>query len=151
MRITHFLLPLSLCAAPALAQSVAPVAQKDPKLIQIPPALADPATAEHLTDTIQSLSQALLDVRIGGVQAALEGREVTTSDRNMTVRDLARRDDPNFDRHLKERIAETRPQIEQGIAAINGAIPEINRSLVDAQRAIERAIANMPDPNYPKR
>jgi hypothetical protein len=151
MRVAPFLLPLSLYAAPAVAQSVAPVAPAEPQLIQVPPALADPATADRLADTIQSLSEAVLDVRVGGVQAALEGRKVTPSDRNMTVRDLARRGDPNFDRHLQQRIAEARPQIEQGIAAVNSAIPEINRSLVDAQRAIERAIANMPDPNYPKR
>ena len=69
----------------------------------------------------------------------------------MTVRDLARRDDPNFDRNLHQQIAAARPKIEQSIRAVNTALPEVTADLQRAQRSIERAIANMPDPNYPNR
>src|SRR6185503_11221913 len=71
MRISLILLPLSLCAAPALAQPVPPA------IMQLPPELTDPATADRLTDAMQSLSQALLDMRVGNIKAAIEGRRAS--------------------------------------------------------------------------
>jgi hypothetical protein len=117
----------------------------------IPPQIADPATAGRLADAMESLSKALLDVKVGGVQAALEGRKATPAERNLTVRDLARRDDPDVDRHLQQRIADAKPMIEQTVRAMNEALPEIDRSLAEARQSLERAIANLPDPNYPRR
>ena len=42
-------------------------------------------------------------------------------------------------------------QIEQSVDAINRALPEITRDLQRAQQSIQRALSNMPDPNYPRR
>ena len=140
MRISLSLLPLLLCATPAFAQPV-----------QLPPELTDPATAAKLADSMQVLSRALLDMKVGGLQAALEGREATTAERNVTVRDLTRRNDPNLDRDLQQRIADARPRIEQSMKALNEALPRITEDLQRAHKSLERAIANMPDPNYPKR
>ena len=148
MRIRLILLPLALCAAPALAQPYPP---PPPPAIQLPPELTDPATADRLTDAMQSLSQALLDMRVGNIKAAVEGRRATPAERRMTVRDLARRDDPDFDHHLNQQIAAARPKIRQGIRAVNQALPEVTEDLQRAQEAIARALANMPDPNYPRR
>lgn len=151
MRINILLVSLSLCGAPAAAQSVAAPAPAETKAIAVPPEFRGPAGAEKLADTMQSLSQALLEMKVGGLQAALDGRKPTRAERNLTVRDLARRDDPQFDRHLQERIVAARPMIEQGVKAFNEALPAITQSLAEAQKSVERAIANMPDPNYPKR
>ena len=148
MRIRLVLLPLSLCAAPSLAQPVPP---PPPPAFQLPPELTDPATADRLTDAMQSLSQALLDMRIGNIKAAIEGRRASPAERRMTVRDMARRDDPDFDRHLHQQIASAKPKLQQGIRAMNQALPEVTEDLQRAQVAIERALANMPDPNYPRR
>jgi len=114
MRIGLILLPLSLCAAPALAQAQADPPQ--PQAIQLPP-----DTAERIASAMQSLSKA--------------------------AQDLAGRRDPQMDRQ----VAEARPQIEHTVQAVNKALPEITEDLRRAQKAVERAIANMPDPNYPKR
>lgn len=141
MRVGFILLPLLLCAAPAFAQAAE----------SRPPQIADPATAARIADSVQALSKALLDLHVGNLQAALKGRETTPSDEDLTVRDLARRNDPNFERHLDQRIAAIRPQIEQGIRAVNEAVPQVTEDLRRAQKSVERAIANMPDPNYPKR
>ena len=146
MRLSLVLVPLSLCATSALAQPVAPAAPPEPPIVQI-----DPATAARLADSMQVLSRVLLDVKVGGVQAALEGRKPTSAEKNTTVRDLARRNDPQIDRHLQQQIAEAKPRIEQSIRAMNEALPEIQRSLAEVQKSLERAMANMPDPNYPKR
>ena len=141
MRTAFILLPLLLAATPAVAQP-AP---------QPPPQLTDPATAQAMTNAMQGVSQALLDMRIGEVKAALEGREATPAERRMTVRDVARRDDPDFDRHLRQKIANVGPTVQRSMNAMNQAMPAIMQSLAQAQQALERAIANLPDPTYPRR
>jgi len=149
MRASLALLPLLVVAAPAVAQPLPP--PPPPAIMQLPPELTDPATADRLTDAMQSLSQALLDMRVGTIKAAIEGRRASPAERRMTVRDLARRDDPNFDRRLHQQIAAAKPKLQQGIRAMNQALPEVTEDLQRAQVAIERALANMPDPNYPRR
>ena len=144
MRHSLLLLTTALCAGPALGQSVAPPSPPAP--IQIPP-----ATVDRLADSMQSLSQALLDMKVGGVQAALEGRKATAAEKKLTVRDLGRQKDPNFDRNIQQQIAAAKPRMEQSIRTLNQALPEITQDLQRAQNAIERAMANMPDPNYPRR
>ena len=143
MRKILVLLPLLGFAAPAMAQPAPP--------LQLPPELTDPATADRLADAVQGLSQALLDLRVGEVRAALEGRPASPGERNMTVRDMARRDDPNFDRQVQRDIANVRPMMRQSMNALNQALPQMMQGLNQAQQALERAVANMPDPTYPRR
>lgn len=135
------LLPLLFVASPALAQPAA----------QLPPELTDPRTADRLADAMQGLSQALLDLRVGDVRAALEGRQASPAEKRMTVRDMARRDDPNFERHMQQDMANVRPMVRQSMNALNQALPAMMQGLAQAQQAIERAVANMPDPTYPRR
>ena len=136
-----FILPLLLCASSAFAQPVP----------QLPPELTDPATADKLANAMQGLSQALLDMRVGEVRAALEGRQASPSEKRMTVRDMARQDDPDFDRHVQRDMANVRPMVRQSMNALNQALPAMMQGLAQAQQALERAIANMPDPTYPRR
>jgi hypothetical protein len=150
MRVFVMFLPLSLAAAPAVAE-VLPPPPPPPPVVQLPQVLTDPATADRLDDAVQGLSQALLDMRIGNIQAALQGRRATRAERDMTVGDLARRRDPDFDRHLHQQIAAAKPKVEQSIRALNQALPEINADLDHARRSLERALSNLPDPNYPRR
>jgi hypothetical protein len=69
----------------------------------------------------------------------------------MTVHDLARRDDPNFDRHLQQQVATAAPRIEQGLRAFQQGLPAMMQGLADAERSLDRALANIPDPTYPRR
>ncbi|HEX6072452.1 MAG TPA: hypothetical protein VFY95_05535 [Sphingomicrobium sp.] len=149
MRIQSILAPLLLCASPALAQAPAAAAPQAPDEMQR--VLADPAMADRLDNMMQALSKAVLDLPVGDVQAAVEGRKPTAAERRLTVRDLGRRDDPNFDRDLQRRIADTKPMIQAGMKAVSEALPAIVRSMDEAGKALERAAANMPDPTYPKR
>ena len=134
------LLPLLLVATPAAAGPTS-----------LPPELTDPSTGQRLARTMQVMSKALLDLRVGELQAATEGREATPSEKKLTVRDLERRKDPNFDRNFNQRIAKVGPAVESGIKAVNDAMPSVMQALQQASDAIERAAANMPDPTYPKR
>jgi hypothetical protein len=137
MRFGLILLPFAVSAAPVLAQPAAP----------LPPAVADPATVDRLADAMQSLSGALLDLPVGEMQAALEGRKANAADRHKTVRSETGLSERDVNAH----IAAARPRIEQSIKALNQALPEITRNLQQAQKSVERAISNMPDPNYPRR
>ena len=141
MRKSLILLLLLVCATPTLAQ--APAAQ-------VPPQLTDPAMAEKLASTAQALSKAFLDLRVGELQAAVEDRAPTAADRKLTIRELARRNDPNFERKFRQQMSEVKPKIEQSMRALNDALPAMMEGLEKAQKSIERAAANMPDPSYPK-
>ena len=100
---------------------------------------------------MQTMSDALLNLRVGELKAAVEDRKASASEKRLTVRDLSRRDDPNFDRDFQQRIADAKPMIHQSMKALNDALPSMMQGLEQAQQSIERAIANMPDPTYPKR
>jgi hypothetical protein len=141
MRKSLIFLPLLLTASPVLAQP-AP---------QLPPQLTDPATAQKLGNAMQALSHVFLDMKVGDVEAALEGRQPTAVERNITVRDMARRDDPDFDRHFQQQMANVGPMVQQSMKALNQALPAMMKGLADAQKSLDRAVANLPDPTYPKR
>ena len=141
VRKSLIFLPLILAATPAVAQP-AP---------QLPPELTDPATAQRLGNAMQALSSAFLNLRLGEVQAALEGRQASQAEKNLTVRDMARRNDPDFDRHFQQDMARVGPMMQQGMKAVNQTLPIVMNDLAHAQKALERAISNLPDPTYPKR
>jgi hypothetical protein len=144
MHKSFLVLPLLLCASPAFAQEAPPA-------IQLPPELTDPAAAMQMARTVQALSTALLNIRVGDMRAALEGRDATPVERNMTVGDIVRRNDPDFDRHVQEQVATVGPKIQRSMRAINRALPELMRDVDDVQRSVERAVSNLPDPSYPRR
>jgi hypothetical protein len=144
MHKSFLVLPLLLCASPAFAQEAPPA-------IQLPPELTDPAAAMQMARKVQALSTALLNIRVGDMRAALEGRDATPVERNMTVGDIVRRKDPDFDRHVQEQVATVGPKIQRSMRAINRALPELMRDVDDVQRSVERAVSNLPDPSYPRR
>lgn len=143
MRKALVALPLAILAAPAFAAAPPP----PPVIVPPPPPqLADPATAYRIADMAQAMSKALLDLPAGEIEAAAEGRDATPQEKARTLRDVARRDDPDFDRNIDRKIADARPKIRQSIRAINDALPAITRSLAEAAAAIQRVADNLPQP-----
>jgi hypothetical protein len=142
MRKILFVLPLILTATPATAQS---------GRLQVPPVAIDPATAAQLATAAQAMSDALLDLHVGTLKAAIDGRDPTPTERRMTVRDLARKKDPNFDRELNRKVATAGPELMRTIAAVNRAMPALQQALDEAQASVDRVTANLPDPTYPRR
>ena len=140
MRLYSLIAPLALIAAPAAAQQ----GQPD---IQIPPELTDPAMADRLTDALQVLSKSFLNLPVGEVQAALEGRAPTSADRRKTVRSETRLSE----RELNQQIETARPQMQAALTAMSKALPAMMKGLHDAGRELEKATANMPQPGYPTR
>ena len=135
---------------PALALALPSPAMAAPDASGLEQALRDPAMAERIDQSLNALTDALLDLKVGGVQAALEGRQADPAEREVTVRDLERRQgrDPEA---VRRQIREAGPAIAKGMNALADAIPAMTRAMGDIEKAIERAAANMPDPTYPKR
>ena len=146
MRHYLFAVPLALVAAPAIAQQP-PRAEP----IQIPKQLTDPAMAEKLANMLEGMSKAFMELPVGEIQAAVEGRTPTVDDKRLTIRDLGRRGDPDFERHVQRQIAQAGPMIEQSMKTFAQALPAMTKALSDAARQMDRATANMPRPDYPRR
>jgi hypothetical protein len=147
MRATLLIIPL-MFAAPAAAQTPAPRPQPPTDMQRV---LNDPAMADRLANVMQALSQAFLNLPVGEVQAAVEGRPATPAERRLTVRDMGRRDDPNFDRNFQRQMSQARPMIEQSMKAMQTALPAMIHGMEEAGQAMDRAVQNMPRPDYPKR
>lgn len=136
MRMSLLALPFALLAMPAVA---APV--------QAPPQVSDPVLADRLTDMMRAMSSALLDLPVGEVEAAAQGRTPTPADRARTVRSETGLNE----QQLAQRIEASRVAMQQGMKAMVEALPKIAGALDDARRQMETATANMPRPDYPKR
>ena len=76
---------------------------------------------------------------------------MTPADRRRTVREAGRMDDPNFEREVSETIAESRVGMQAGMKALAAALPAMMKGLAEASRELEKATANLPSPNYPRR
>jgi hypothetical protein len=148
MRLQLALLPIALLASPVAAQAPAPAPTES---IQIPPELTDPATMARVGDTVGALSHAIMNMPVGEVQAAIEGRPATPADHNRTLRDVAGNGDPNFEQNLQRQIAQSQVTMQASMKAMVAAMPAISRAVSEAAQEIERAAANIPSPVYPKR
>ena len=143
MRLLLIALPLALFTTPAMAQRTnAP---------ELPRELTDPRAADKLGKMAGALSRALLDLNVGEIEAAVEGRPVTEADRRRTVRDMAARGDPDIERRIERQAATSGLALQAGIKAIAAALPAIMESVDRAAAEIDRATANLPQPGYPRR
>ena len=144
MRASLLILILALAGSPAAARQ--PAGE-----VAIPKELTDPAFTEKLAGVAQALAKAMASLPVGEVKAAIEDREATREEKNLTVGDLAGADNPDFQQDLQRRISEARPAMEGAMQALASALPAMMKGMATAQDELERATANMPQPGYPKR
>lgn len=144
---------LILASAAALAS--APAAAADPGIGEtIQDAqriLNDPRNEKLMTSVMSAMSEALLDLPVGGIKAAAEGRAATPEEKGLTVRDVARRGDPNFEAKFRTGMAKSAPVLRQSMKALSASLPALAESFEELGRSMERLGANIPDPTYPKR
>jgi hypothetical protein len=141
MRALWIALPLLLAPMPALA---APTAAP-----QLPRELSDPAMAEKLGRVAGVLTKALMDMPVGEVEAAMQGREPTPADRTKRVRDEV--GGPEAERNIQAKVAASGKEMQAMSKILVDSLPAILQSLGQVQKQMERAIANLPDPTYPRR
>jgi hypothetical protein len=141
MRAYWIALPLMLMPLPAAAQ-------QGPTDRQIPPELSDPAIADKLTRASGVLARVLMSLPAGEIEAALEGRTPTEADRRKTVRDEI---GPEGERQLMAEVATSGPRMRAMQKALVASLPALMGAMAGVEKELERAVANMPDPTYPKR
>lgn len=150
MRAFALLLPLALVTAPA--QAAEPAAKADG--FELPSGFTDPAMAETLAKMFGSLTKAMMDMPVGEMQAAVEGRQATPVDKARTVRDMAGRG-ADLDRQVEAQVAQAVPRMQAGMKAMASSLPGMMKALEQAAEQMEgsfdRATANLPQPGYPKR
>ena len=143
MRVAHFALPLAALVTP----SVAAAAPAPEETAQIQRQLTDPKWADRLTDAMLAMSKALMNMPVGEVEAAVQGRQATDADKRRTVQS----ETGMSEQQLRRQIEDSRPAMEAGMKAMAAALPAIMKGFSDAQRELEKASANAPRPDYPKR
>ena len=109
--------------------------------------MMDMRWADRLTDAMVAMSKVFLEMPVGEVEAAVEGRQPTPADKRRTVRSETRMSE----REIRQSIESTKPAMQAGMRALNAARPAMMKGLEDAQREMERASSNVPRPEYPKR
>ena len=140
MRLSLILLPVALIASPALAQS------PDADIPAIPPELSDPRNADRLVDALKVLSGAFLELPIGEVEAAMEGRQPTAADKRRTVRSESKMSE----RELQQKLEQSKPMMRASLKALTAALPAMLQSMSGVAKELEKAATNMPQPGYPK-
>jgi hypothetical protein len=143
MRVAHFALPLAALVTPTVA-AAAPAAEET---AEIQRQLTDPKWADRLTDAMLAMSKALMNMPVGEVEAAVQGRQPTVADKRRTVES----ETGMSEQQLRRQIEDSRPAMEAGMKAMAAALPAIMKGFSDAQRELEKASANVPRPDYPKR
>ena len=142
MRAVLILMPALLAAAPALAGPPAP-----PPVL--PPALTDPAMADQLGRVAGAVTHSLMNLPVGELEAAIEGRPPTRADRHRTVRDSI--GDPYVEQRIESQAAASGRTIQAATQALARSLPSILQAIDGAAADIERVVGNLPDPTYPRR
>ncbi len=138
MRAVLILIPALFAASPALAA---------PPLL--PQVLTDPAMADQLGRVAGVLTESLMNLPVGEIEAAIEGRPATRADRARTVGDSI--GDPRIAQRIADEAASSGRTMQAATRAIAASVPAIMRAVEGARGEIERAIGNLPDPTYPRR
>ena len=142
MRGLSLALPLLLVAVPVAAQPASPAPV-------LPPELTDPALADRLGNMAGVLTRSLMDLPVGEIEAAIEGRPPTPADRAKRVRDNV--GDPYMEQRIAAEAAQTGRTMQAATRALVSSLPAIMGALAGVERELERAVANLPDPSYPRR
>ncbi len=129
------LLALSLISVttPALAQSET---QRDAE--KMADVLNNPATQDMAAGAVGAIMDAILDMRIDGIAKAIEplNKGKTSALPGRTMRDLARRDDPDFEEKMQSGTRQAVGSIGALASALAVAMPEFERAMKRMKDAV---------------
>lgn len=135
-------LPFVVLATPALAQDGRPAPSTEQRVAAVGDALSNPAVQESAATFVSALADALLDTRVGPVARYTDPRDGVRP--NDTLRDVVMRDDPGFERRLRDgtrgavaQAAQVTHDAATMTAEINATAARLRRVLDAAARAAE--------------
>ena len=128
------LAPALVWAAPAAAQPY-----PDPRDERIVRALPHPGEIEALGETMERVTDAIMDVDVGPVVDAVEGRRHSRGHRE-TLGDIASRDDPYARERVRDEIGLATAGLGAAVEQMAVLTPIFRRSIEDAARRMEDAI-----------
>ena len=140
------ILPLLSLATPGLAQTY-PM----PSPIPLPPRMMDPALPSQLSRIAGALTHSFMNIPVGELEAAIEGRPAYPADRRKTVGSEISRDNPYVEQDIQREVASTTSAVQSSARAMQRAMPAIQQAIGQAAATIERETANLPSPNPPYR
>ena len=133
MRTALLALVLTAIAAPAVAESSA---QRDAE--KMAETLNDPGTQAAAAGALATIMDAVLDMRIDGIAKALEplnrGKSVRLPGR--TMRDLAAKDDPDFEKKMDIGARQAVGSMGALASALAVAMPEFERAMKRMRDAV---------------
>ena len=141
MRAFLILIPALFAASPAVAAPLMVPA--------LPQVLTDPAMADQLGRVAGVLTKSLMDLPVGEIEAAIEGRPATRADRRRTVGDSI--GDPRLADRIADQATSSGQAMQAATRALATSLPAIMQALDGAKDEIKRAVGNLPDPTYPRR
>jgi hypothetical protein len=115
---------------------------------QLPREFTDPAMADKMGKLAGALTRALMDLPVGELEAAVQGREPTAADRSKRVRDEI--GGQQAERQVEAQVAQSGRQMQAMSKALVASLPSLMAALDDVEKNLERAAANIPDPTYPR-
>ncbi len=129
--------------------SASPALAAPPGVPAMPQVLTDPAMADQLGRVAGVLTKSLMNLPVGEIEAAIEGRPATRADRARTVGDSI--GDPHVAERVADEMRSSGRTMQAATKALSASLPAIMRAVEGAKDEIERAVGNLPDPTYPRR
>jgi hypothetical protein len=100
---------------------------------------------DEATDALDRMVGALLDVRVGPLADAIDPeRRADPSRQGETLRDMARRDDPNFEQRMRGSIAALRENAGAIMASVAALAPVLRETMADFERQVGEAMRELP-------
>lgn len=116
----------------------------DPRDEAIVRSLPEQREIEAMGDRAVGVVDAIMNVPVGPLREAIEGRRLSRREREETLGDVAHRDDPYYRERMRDQIAVA--SVAVGVLAEQMAVmaPVLRRTLEDTTRQIEDAARGLP-------
>lgn len=145
------LIPVLVLASPAIAHQSPPQAyagRPEGPAFAVPPEIMDRRLPDQLGRRAGAVMQALMDLPVGELQAAIEGRPVTPRDRHHTI---GAEVGPGAARHAEQAVTSKAQAVQSTARAIQSAIPALQQAIGQILAAVDAGAANLPSSAYPRR
>lgn len=140
-----FIALIATAALPTAALAQAAPRPADPSAAEVAEMqrqIADPATGAALSRVTGALTRALMDLPVGEMEAAIEGRAATAADKKRTVRDSI--GGPEEAARVEREVAASGAQVQVMQKALVAALPGMIAAAGEMEKAMDEARASLP-------